>query len=79
MVHISLKLKQTGPKSVGSTLNCFVCVCVCVCVRAHAHMCKFSHFPSLGVCVHTQFFTFQKGLLAACDPCGISHTTLLRW
>ena len=56
MVHISLKLKQTGPKSVGSTLNC--CVCVCVCARARTRNCL-REVVSTGIWIYLQGLTLN--------------------
>ena len=65
MVHILLKLKQTGPKSVGSTRNCCVCVSVCVCAHAQLSQggCKHRHMDLL-TRSHTKFV-----------HCLISHLT----
>ena len=55
MVQISLKLKQTGPKSVGSTLNCCMCVCVCV------YVCKncLRKVVSTGIWIYLQGLTLN--------------------
>ena len=64
MVQISLKLKRTGPKSVGSTLNCCMCVCMCVCVQKLSQKgCKHRHMDLL-TRSHTKFV-----------HCLISHLT----
>ena len=56
MVHISLKLKQTGPKSVGSTRNCCVCVSVCVCVRTRNCL---REVVSTGIWIYLQGLTLN--------------------